>query len=96
MHPRNPQDPSDFSAVECLCRTTAALARPEPRHATRLLLHPRKHCAARGVHSRSRRACALMGLLQLRLWHVDVSKHHVCARSSIVLMLLQVLYHGQR
>jgi hypothetical protein len=42
-----------------------------------------------------REAGTVMGLLQLRIWHVDVSVFRRCTR-DMALMDLQVLYHGQR
>ena len=58
--------------MECLCRTLAALDRAQSRHIARLLFHPGERGAPRGLHTGFGRTSALMGILQLRLWHVDV------------------------
>jgi hypothetical protein len=61
-----------MNLVECLRRTTAAVACAEPRHIVRLLFHSGEYIPARAIHPGSGRTGALMGILQLRLWHVDV------------------------
>jgi hypothetical protein len=38
----------------------------------------------------------IMGLLQLRVWHVDVSIRHTRTHHIMLTETLQVLHHGQR
>jgi hypothetical protein len=61
--------------VECIRRAPAAVDCAEPRHVIRLLFHPGERGAPRGLHTGFGRTSALMGILQLRLWHVDVLHH---------------------
>ena len=58
--------------VECIRRAPAAVDCTESRHVIRLLFHPGERGAPRGLHTGFGRTSALMGILQLRLWHVDV------------------------
>jgi len=58
--------------VECLRGAAAPVAGTEPRHTTGILLHFGQHRSVRTVHTGSGRTSAIMGLLQLRFWHVDV------------------------
>ena len=71
------------------------MAGAEPRHVIRLLLHPGQRCAARALHPGSGRTSALMGILQLRLWHVDV-RNTTAKEGEGYANPLQVLHHGQR
>ena len=66
---------ADCDIVEWLRRAAAPLDRPQPRHPPRLLLHSWQCHPARAIRPGSRRTRALMGLLQLCLWHVDVLDH---------------------
>jgi hypothetical protein len=73
----------DVNIVECLCRTAAAMACAQPRHIIRLLFHPGQRRAVGALHPRSRRPSTLMGILQLRLWHVDVRKLRYGERAAL-------------
>lgn len=59
--------------VEWLRRAAAPVAGAQSRDAARLLLHLGQRHFAGTVHTGSGRSGAVMGLLQLRFWHVDVS-----------------------
>lgn len=58
--------------LERLRRVPSPLARPKPRHTSRLLLHPRKRRASTNLRPRLDRPRAIMDILQLRLRTVGI------------------------